>query len=166
MLSQSQQLKLKQLISPQQIQFIKLLQIPTATLDDRIKEELTNNPALEDGKMETDSNEAAKDEYSHVDDDNNSKEDDHDDFNLNDYMDSDGPSFSRLGASVVPSLLGWGAVFLPASVGLLTLAGGFLAMLFFDWHASQQGRAPAWYPRLRWPLTATVVASLILASLG
>ncbi|MBX7243279.1 MAG: RNA polymerase factor sigma-54 [Bacteroidia bacterium] len=47
-MKQSQLLKLQQKISPQQIQFIKLLQIPTANLDQRIKEEIEANPALED----------------------------------------------------------------------------------------------------------------------
>lgn len=40
---------LNQKLSPQQIQFIKLLQIPTAELDTRIEEELEVNPALEEG---------------------------------------------------------------------------------------------------------------------
>ena len=40
---------LQQKLSPQQIQFIKLLQIPTAELDTRIEEELEINPALEEG---------------------------------------------------------------------------------------------------------------------
>ena len=41
--------KLQAKLSPQQIQLMKLLQIPTATLDQRIKEELEANPALEEG---------------------------------------------------------------------------------------------------------------------
>ena len=41
---------LSQKLSPQQIQFIKLLQVPTAELDTRIEEELEINPALEEGK--------------------------------------------------------------------------------------------------------------------
>ena len=41
---------LSQKLSPQQIQFIKLLQVPTAELDTRIEEELEVNPALEEGK--------------------------------------------------------------------------------------------------------------------
>ncbi|MBC6991607.1 RNA polymerase factor sigma-54 [Hymenobacter sp. BT491] len=49
-----QRLDMKQLLSqklsPQQIQFIKLLQIPTAELEARIKEELEVNPALEEGE--------------------------------------------------------------------------------------------------------------------
>jgi RNA polymerase sigma-54 factor len=47
MLKQSQQQKLLQKLSPQQIQLMKLLQIPTANLEERIKEELEENPALE-----------------------------------------------------------------------------------------------------------------------
>ena len=39
-----------QKLSPQQIQLMKLLQIPTATLDQRIKEELEANPALDEGE--------------------------------------------------------------------------------------------------------------------
>lgn len=49
MLRQSQQQKLLQKLSPQQIQLMKLLQIPTANLEERIKEELEENPALEHG---------------------------------------------------------------------------------------------------------------------
>ena len=41
---------LLQKLSPQQIQFIKLLQIPSAELDSRIKEEIEINPALEEGQ--------------------------------------------------------------------------------------------------------------------
>ena len=41
---------LQQKLSPQQIQFIKLLQVPTAELEDRIEEELEINPALEEGE--------------------------------------------------------------------------------------------------------------------
>jgi RNA polymerase sigma-54 factor len=51
MLKQTLQQKLLQKLSPQQIQFIKLLQVPTASLDARIKEELEENPALEDGSL-------------------------------------------------------------------------------------------------------------------
>src|SRR3954465_14284269 len=41
---------LQQKLSPQQIQFIKLLQVPTAELENRIEEELEVNPALEEGE--------------------------------------------------------------------------------------------------------------------
>ena len=49
MLKQQLTQKLQQKLSPQQIQLMKLLQIPTAILDQRIKEELEANPALEEG---------------------------------------------------------------------------------------------------------------------
>ena len=50
---------LQQKLSPQQIQFIKLLQVPTAELEGRIEEELEVNPALEEGEDQekTDANE-------------------------------------------------------------------------------------------------------------
>lgn len=44
--------QLQQKLSPQQIQFIKLLQVPTAELESRIEEELESNPALEEGAEE------------------------------------------------------------------------------------------------------------------
>ena len=43
---------LSQKLSPQQIQFIKLLQVPTMELETRIEEELETNPALEEGREE------------------------------------------------------------------------------------------------------------------
>ena len=49
MLKQSLQQKLLQKLSPLQIQVIKLLEIPTAQLEQRIKEELEENPVLEYG---------------------------------------------------------------------------------------------------------------------
>ena len=54
MLRQSQQQKLLQKLSPQQIQLMKLLQIPTANLEERIKEEIEENPALESGEGSAD----------------------------------------------------------------------------------------------------------------
>ena len=57
MLKQTQQQKLLQKLSPQQIQLMKLLQVPTVNLEERIKEELEENPALEYGE------EAGEDEF-------------------------------------------------------------------------------------------------------
>lgn len=55
---------LQQKLSPQQIQFIKLLQVPTVELDQRIEEELEVNPALEEGKEDkADENYEEGDEY-------------------------------------------------------------------------------------------------------
>lgn len=65
MLKQNQTLKLLQKISPQQIQFIKLLQVPTASLEQRIKEEIEQNPALEDEKIGF--GESQNDEYKDLD---------------------------------------------------------------------------------------------------
>ncbi len=67
-LSQSLQQKLLQKLSPQQIQLMKLLQIPTAHLEERVKEELEENPALEVGEEEKESEDEFeinndKDEY-------------------------------------------------------------------------------------------------------
>ena len=50
MLKQTLSQRMVQKLSPQQIQLMKLLQIPTATLDQRIKEELESNPALEESE--------------------------------------------------------------------------------------------------------------------
>lgn len=55
MLRQSLQQKLAMKLSPQQIQLIKLLQIPTDALEQRIKEELEANPALEEGPADEES---------------------------------------------------------------------------------------------------------------
>src|SRR5688572_19251609 len=55
---------LSQKLSPQQIQFIKLLQVPTAELEARIEEELEVNPALEQGdEQETPEDSNAEEEF-------------------------------------------------------------------------------------------------------
>lgn len=100
MLSQRQQFKLKQLISPQQIQFIKLLQIPTANLEARIKEELEINPALEEGLEETTTHERQEsdkyDDYSDVTRGEKPKgESDEKEFNLDDYMQQDAYNYKE-----------------------------------------------------------------------
>ena len=53
-MKQSQQFRLQQKLSPQQIQLMKLLQLPTIALEQRIKEELEANPALEEGTEDAD----------------------------------------------------------------------------------------------------------------
>ena len=52
MLKQYLQQKLQTKLSPQQIQLMKMLQIPTMELDQRIKDEMEINPALEEGQDE------------------------------------------------------------------------------------------------------------------
>lgn len=78
MLKQSLQQKLLQKLSPLQIQVIKLLEIPTAQLEQRIKEEMESNPILE---YEGDSQE--KDEYG---DDPEPRENEKDEFSIDDYI--------------------------------------------------------------------------------
>ncbi len=56
-LKQSQYLKLQQKLLPQQIQLMKLLQLPTLALEERIKEELELNPALEEDDQRLDEEE-------------------------------------------------------------------------------------------------------------
>ncbi|HNP19465.1 MAG TPA: RNA polymerase factor sigma-54 [Fulvivirga sp.] len=60
---------LQQKLSPQQIQFIKLLQIPTAELDQRVEEELEDNPTLEEGKEEPEETQDDFEEENSTDDD-------------------------------------------------------------------------------------------------
>jgi len=63
-LSQSLQQKLLQRLSPQQIQLMKLLQVPTASLEIRIKEEMEENPALELDEDKHEDTDEMKDEFS------------------------------------------------------------------------------------------------------
>src|ERR1043165_7678207 len=87
-LSQSLQQKLLQKLSPQQIQLMKLLQVPTANLEERIKEELEENPALE--VNEDDHEEAYEDqgEGPELDDEyeNDTAEEDYGNLDLSDYI--------------------------------------------------------------------------------
>ena len=53
MLKQQLSQKLLQKLSPQQIQLMKLIQLPTQALEQKIKEELEENPALDEGREET-----------------------------------------------------------------------------------------------------------------
>jgi len=79
MQKQRQTLKLKQSLSPQQIIGIKLLEIPVMELDQRIREEMEENPVLEEGleKPETEEEEPAE------------KDNSDDEFDLEDYLNSD-----------------------------------------------------------------------------
>lgn len=70
----------------------------------------------------------------------------------------------RITLSVLPSLAAWSALVIPSGIGLLILAGAFVAMLLVDIHASRVQEAPAWYPKLRWPLSCGAVAALLLAT--
>ena len=63
-LSQSLQQRMLQKLSPQQIQLMKLLQVPTASLEVRIKEEMEENPALELDEDKHEDTDEMKDEFS------------------------------------------------------------------------------------------------------
>ena len=82
MLKQRLQQKLLQKLSPQQIQMIKLLEIPAIQLEQRIKKEMEENPVLEEG--------AGEDLY---EDQEETKEEtageQQDEFSLEDYMQDD-----------------------------------------------------------------------------
>lgn len=71
--------KTEQRLSPQQIQLMKLLQVPTLELDQRIKQELEENPALEEGA------ESEEDDFEQEEDDDV----DEDEFDISDYFDED-----------------------------------------------------------------------------
>lgn len=87
MLKHSLQFKLSQKLSPQQIQLMKLIQLPTQAFEQRLEEELVENPALENGKDEVDDYEDdfndSSDDY---DDDNDRIETD---INIDEYLSND-----------------------------------------------------------------------------
>ncbi|GKG72977.1 RNA polymerase sigma-54 factor [Parabacteroides sp. AM58-2XD] len=85
MLKQQLQQKLQQKLSPQQIQLIRLLELPAIELEERIKHELEDNPALEEGKDIADDFERTDDEG--VDDITTNETDT--DLSLGDYMSED-----------------------------------------------------------------------------
>ena len=58
-----------QTLSPQQILAVKLLELPTLELEERIHAELLDNPALEEGKETSDASDALNDEYNTTDQD-------------------------------------------------------------------------------------------------
>ncbi len=102
MLKQNLGQKMLQKLSPQQIQLMKLLQIPTATLDQRVKEELEANPALEEGEDREDSLEQVRtdeekdaEEYDvaeEIDEPSREEEFELDDY-LSDYIEDDPTSY-------------------------------------------------------------------------
>jgi len=88
MLKQYLQFKLSQKLSPQQIQLMKLIQLPTQAFEQRLKQELEENPALEGGKEES---------TTELDDDFDNSTDDYDDsetinsedINVDEYLSDD-----------------------------------------------------------------------------
>ena len=91
MLKQSLHYKLLQKLSPQQIQLMKLIQLPTQAFEERIKQEIEENPALEIGKETPESfDETLENEY----DDAGTESIDTGDLNIDEYLsDDDIPSY-------------------------------------------------------------------------
>ena len=89
-LSQGLYQKQLQKLSPQQIQLMKLLQVPTALLEERIKEEIEENPALEEAEDGHESEfEEAKDEFSDADGEDTEMDgsaDEYDSIDISEYV--------------------------------------------------------------------------------
>jgi RNA polymerase sigma-54 factor len=98
MLKQQLNFKLSQKLSPQQIQLMKLIQLPTQAFEQRISQEMEENPALDDGKDEDDSmdDEFSNEEYDDFDDGNEVIETD---INVDDYLSDDETPSYKLSAN-------------------------------------------------------------------
>ena len=86
MLKQQLQTKLSQKLSPQQIQLMKLIQLSTLDLEQRIQSEIGENPALEKGKELNDSELEINDPY---DDYQNDQKIDTEDIDIDTYLSDD-----------------------------------------------------------------------------
>ncbi|MCB0372257.1 MAG: RNA polymerase factor sigma-54 [Muricauda sp.] len=87
MLKQHLQFKLSQKLSPQQIQLMKLIQLPTQAFEQRLKQELEENPALESGKAESETMDDVYDDAYDDSSDNDTIE--AEDINIDDYLSDD-----------------------------------------------------------------------------
>jgi RNA polymerase sigma-54 factor len=95
MLNQKLQQKLLQKLSPQQIQMIKLLEVPAMQMEQRIKKELEENPALEEGEDDGDLPQAEEQDGEDFEETDKDKEE----FTLDDYIDDDDTPDYRLQAN-------------------------------------------------------------------
>ena len=96
MLKQELNLKLQQKLSPQQIQLMKLVQLPTVAFEQRVKEELEENPALDDQSSEYDDDYGGEQEEWDNQNDEYGDEQviDTSDINIDDYLsDDDVPNY-------------------------------------------------------------------------
>jgi RNA polymerase sigma-54 factor len=90
MLKQFLNLKLSQKLSPQQIQLMKLIQLPTQAFEQRLLEEMNENPALEPGKEEDDYEKEEFDNENYDDYDNSESERiEAQDINIDEYLSND-----------------------------------------------------------------------------
>ena len=88
MLKQHLQFKLSQKLSPQQIQLMKLIQLPTQAFEQRLKQELEENPALEGGNEEIESD--FDSDFDNTNDDYDDNESiGNDDINVDEYLSDD-----------------------------------------------------------------------------
>ncbi len=100
MLKQQLNLKLSQKLSPQQIQLMKMIQLPTQAFEQRIAQELEENPALEGGKDDADTyeDEFANDEYDDTYDDEGNEVIETE-INVDDYLSDDEVPSYKLSAN-------------------------------------------------------------------
>ncbi|HSP11904.1 MAG TPA: RNA polymerase factor sigma-54 [Salegentibacter sp.] len=99
MLKQQLNLKLSQKLSPQQIQLMKLIQLPTQAFEQRVKEELEENPALEDGKNEVEDDYDADLSNENADDDDFGNESIETEIDVDEYLSDDEVPSYRLQAN-------------------------------------------------------------------
>src|SRR3546814_1944680 len=86
-LKQHLQFKLSSDLSPQQIQLMKLIQLPTLAFEQRLKQELEENPALESGKDEA---ELPEDDFENIyDNETDSESIAAEDINIDEYLSDD-----------------------------------------------------------------------------
>jgi RNA polymerase sigma-54 factor len=89
MLKQGLHYKLLQKLSPQQIQLMKLIQLPTQAFEERLKQEIEENPALDTGKEESvDIDDDLSNEFDD-DSDDRSEKDELEDINIDEYLSDD-----------------------------------------------------------------------------
>jgi len=89
MLKQGLNYKLLQKLSPQQIQLMKLIQLPTQAFEERLKQEIEENPALDTGKEESvDIDDDLSNEFDD-DGDDRSENDEVEDINIDEYLSND-----------------------------------------------------------------------------
>jgi len=86
MLKQGLQFRLLQKLSPQQIQLMKLIQLPTQAFEERLKQEIEENPALDTGKEES---EDIDDDLSNEFEEDTTEKTETDDINVADYLSDD-----------------------------------------------------------------------------
>lgn len=89
MLKHSLQFKLSQKLSPQQIQLMKLIQLPTQAFEQRLQEELVENPALESGKEEAENYDEFEDNVNDEYDDYDNEQINTEDINIDEYLSND-----------------------------------------------------------------------------